>query len=914
MKKKSNIPKRIATSSLGMFSLDPSAPINPEISDEALEQMRVLAESIAKVLLPPKLEDLEKELHIIPEGSKAGRTLDVAHVLFSINDLYRRSQAIDLLMEMAPEVQAEFEDEIDHYFLSSTFSTYHLHKSLTFLAQMDLDKKKHYLPIFFSSAQDGFSYAMFESIILDVPIQDRLDIIDLIANGSLSRKDAVFLLHKNFTDEEKIYTIQNEANRTSPDLVIIVKMTTTLPAIRKLEIYPIIKDLLFDSDGKVRADRKTFEYISMLMPQTLCEQYAMDILQSGQHHDLGLQTALKINPENRARFATWVLGNKLLEKDEIIEEILCITAPNAELIEALLKDEDMDLNLEGLSRSKHLSAEEFEQVLPNIVDQLRKGLASSLRYEFLSHLSAISPDKKILVLEQLLSIPNAIDDLNLYNVYFVSDDKKVDLALALEKHLAQYLQSDDLKKQLLSMSILLYLPEENRKKYLDLFAQYLDNNFEEAISTDTDITHSLVLLHHVAQCPDLISVVDRNKMLELLRLGLSSESPALISNALNTFTQFDEESMNELGEVANRAFTELFNFCLDKRYTTVIQIASELPEHYIDNIQNDIFNFLKQYALKINNHFFDSTDLLEAIDMLSFEQRSELFDVVTGPGFNGLLHFTELLEIAERLDDEKRITYPKALLGTYPHNLHDYCEWAVTLPLNDSVDFLLYARQQFNKPDQHLDIDSFLAQLPLHEHPDREKILEQLHDYTRSRLHDIAGEHPIKLDKTGSETIVLPSVEESSIRKIRKDTARTWLNVYFSASEWKDAGFDYVPVEPILHVGPSQDYTEAYVVTANLRGRSLCLSKGLIALYPPDIQERIHESHQKIISTLDEMGVIHGHPHTNNFVLVPQVKSDGAIDLDADPRIYIIDFDAAMFGKDSAILDTSSKRTMDLAL
>ena len=140
MKKKSNIPKRIATSSLGMFSLDPSAPINPEISDEALEQMRVLAESIAKVLLPPKLEDLEKELHIIPEGSKAGRTLDVAHVLFSINDLYRRSQAIDLLMEMAPEVQAEFEDEIDHYFLSSTFSTYHLHKSLTFLAQMDLDK------------------------------------------------------------------------------------------------------------------------------------------------------------------------------------------------------------------------------------------------------------------------------------------------------------------------------------------------------------------------------------------------------------------------------------------------------------------------------------------------------------------------------------------------------------------------------------------------------------------------------------------------------------------------------------------------------------------------------------------------------------------------------------------------------
>ena len=187
----------------------------------------------------------------------------------------------------------------------------------------------------------------------------------------------------------------------------------------------------------------------------------------------------------------------------------------------------------------------------------------------------------------------------------------------------------------------------------------------------------------------------------------------------------------------------------------------------------------------------------------------------------------------------------------------------------------------------------------------REQLDAHIQDSTRSILHDLAGEQPTALEKTGSATTILSSHLESSVRTVDAPTAHAWASTYLSASYWKEAGFDYIPVEPILDITPSENGT-LNVTTVNLRGRSLNDSQILIALYPDDIQGRIKDQKDLIMEMLDSLGVWHGHAHDGNFVLVPRLDDEGRVDFASDPRIYVIDFDRAHFLQNAPILDGSS--------
>lgn len=73
-----------------------------------------------------------------------------------------------------------------------------------------------------------------------------------------------------------------------------------------------------------------------------------------------------------------------------------------------------------------------------------------------------------------------------------------------------------------------------------------------------------------------------------------------------------------------------------------------------------------------------------------------------------------------------------------------------------------------------------------------------IQDSTRSILHDLASNQTTSLGKTRSTTTILPSQFEASIRTVDGPTAHAWASTYLSASYWKEAGFDYIPVEPYL--------------------------------------------------------------------------------------------------------------------
>ena len=154
--------------------------------------------------------------------------------------------------------------------------------------------------------------------------------------------------------------------------------------------------------------------------------------------------------------------------------------------------------------------------------------------------------------------------------------------------------------------------------------------------------------------------------------------------------------------------------------------------------------------------------------------------------------------------------------------------------------------------------------------------------------------------KSGSGTTLLdivPGQEDNSLKErviIRHITAQSyfsWRKAFEASGYWKQHGFDYVPVEPIVSVKPTKgSFTHVDVYTRVIKGPSVAVWKKNDGSF---IQEIDHQVKQ-ITTGLYELGIEHGHTHEGNFVLYFQQKEDGTADLSQPPRIYVIDFDQAV--------------------
>jgi len=143
-----------------------------------------------------------------------------------------------------------------------------------------------------------------------------------------------------------------------------------------------------------------------------------------------------------------------------------------------------------------------------------------------------------------------------------------------------------------------------------------------------------------------------------------------------------------------------------------------------------------------------------------------------------------------------------------------------------------------------------------------------------------------KLDKTGSETILLdkiPGMLEKSFRGkiimriIKFSSFLAWKKAYEDHEAWRKAGFDYVPVEPILYFSLQDDMTvRVYtsVLDQNIKFLSL-------------------ENDMRLKETLKEIKIYHGHLHDRNICSYFKRDNKGNRIIDKMPRQYIIDFDQA---------------------
>ncbi len=144
--------------------------------------------------------------------------------------------------------------------------------------------------------------------------------------------------------------------------------------------------------------------------------------------------------------------------------------------------------------------------------------------------------------------------------------------------------------------------------------------------------------------------------------------------------------------------------------------------------------------------------------------------------------------------------------------------------------------------------------------------------------------------KTGSgTTLVGGELKDKAIfRHIAPEAFSSWKEAYENHEVWKSAGFNYVPIEPILSF--HQNKNGLIDVASGI----LDISFKSWEKMSGDFSQELDKEKKKIITILNESGIVHGHPHDGNFCLRFFRKENGDVDFSKKPRIYLIDFDRAV--------------------
>ena len=144
--------------------------------------------------------------------------------------------------------------------------------------------------------------------------------------------------------------------------------------------------------------------------------------------------------------------------------------------------------------------------------------------------------------------------------------------------------------------------------------------------------------------------------------------------------------------------------------------------------------------------------------------------------------------------------------------------------------------------------------------------------------------------KTGTKTVLFGgSLKNNAILRIIPNHAFiSWMKAYSAVEDWKEAGFEYVPIEPILKANLCKDGKNARAYAGVL---GVSVGKYLEMYSNREHHKNVRQQVEVIKETLKKIGVSHGHEHNNNFCVLHERTPEGEIDWSKTPRVYCIDFD-----------------------
>ena len=161
-----------------------------------------------------------------------------------------------------------------------------------------------------------------------------------------------------------------------------------------------------------------------------------------------------------------------------------------------------------------------------------------------------------------------------------------------------------------------------------------------------------------------------------------------------------------------------------------------------------------------------------------------------------------------------------------------------------------------------------------------------LYDYSQVSKENFSR---AEFEKSGSGTTLVGGELKNKVifRHITADAFLSWQKAYESYNMWREAGFDYVPIEPIVSFRMNKD--GLVDVASGVLDLSLKSWTGMSGNFSRQLTTKASE----ILNVLTRANILHGHSHGDNFCLRFFRKENGNVDFNKMPRIYLIDFDRA---------------------
>lgn len=148
-----------------------------------------------------------------------------------------------------------------------------------------------------------------------------------------------------------------------------------------------------------------------------------------------------------------------------------------------------------------------------------------------------------------------------------------------------------------------------------------------------------------------------------------------------------------------------------------------------------------------------------------------------------------------------------------------------------------------------------------------------------------------RFEKSGSKTTLLYGTLKNKVivRHLLPEAFLSWQKAFESFEEWKKAGFDYVPIEPIHSFRLRKSgLVDVYSGVLDLNLEDWV---GVSNWHLPNLSYQL----KRIDKVVQDLRIHHGHPQDSNLCLRFFRDNEGNADLKRAPHLYLIDFDQADF-------------------
>ncbi len=373
----------------------------------------------------------------------------------------------------------------------------------------------------------------------------------------------------------------------------------------------------------------------------------------------------------------------------------------------------------------------------------------------------------------------------------------------------------------------------------------------------TQVSEGLEKAEEPAQRLELVEMiyyVRMDKKYNLLKNALTDPDPEVVSKAIEVYCQSEgylPESKERLLEEQTRAQfeTELASKDID-RLKKVIGLVVQYGAEKKEEVFNKIFEIAREASESQDPN--KRLSVIELIEVFPKETEWGVYKVNLIERFN-----KKRFDLAEKLLSDQE---PKVQIRAL--------DIAKILDESEKEEFLSKIMEN--------GLAQEMVKSPLYENPET-----QTGDFFQRDF-----------EKDGSRTTLIGGglKDRAIIRHIEPDAFLSWQRLYENHQLWQKAGFDYIPIEPILayNFNSQQGLVEVYSGVLDLNMADWFERSGYVN-YSELLQER-----QQIVNVLNSHGLEHGHNHLGNFALRFFRDENGQPDLNQKPRIYLIDFDQAV--------------------